>query len=425
MRTRSQHKKERRLAPRWSAAGAIAVSLSLVGGCAGGVGAGGGSGSDDDSAGLAPGATKEEYAEALAGMDPVTLTLQSTASSADDVAAYRSNELKRSVEDLSDGKITIDVVYGPSIAAYTEVDSALADGRIDLAYMIPIYQPQDYPAFSMLAAGTGLVGTSPLTEELTINAAMLEVAYGTDALFEEYEARGVTPLIPFNATSSVMAMCTDAHESLEDWQGSVVSIGSQSTLAQAEALGATATSLEYTETFEALQRHVVDCSLATTLSATMTGLSEVAPHVAYSSTAGFARGAGAFVAGVDYENLPLAARQLIFDQMGEAFKNSRRADLEGTHRLMEALAEDDGSMHELDEASSDAMVDSIHDIVDPALAEEIDTSMERWRTIVEELGYVDDGDFDTFPEWHDNTEEALDAYAERVYEELMLSHRPE
>lgn len=407
---------------KWTTAAAIGLTLSLVTACGGD--SGGAAANGDDDEGVPIDATQEEYVEALADMDPVTLTLQTTASSVDDVAAYRSTGLKESVEELSEGKITIDIAYGPSIAEFTEVDTALADGRLDLAYQIPIYQPDDYPTFTMMSAGTGLVGSSPLAEELAINAAMLEVAYETDDLFNEYEATGVTPLIPFNATSSVMAMCTSPAESLEDWEGNLISIGSQATLTQTEALGATGTSLEYTETFEALQRNLVDCSLATTLSATMTGLSEVAPHVAYSTEAGFARGAGAFVAGQGYRDLPLAAQQLIFDQMGEAFKNSRRADFEGTSRLVESLAESNGAMYELDEEASATMLESTQQLVDDDMAEKISEAMDKWRTEVEELGYTDEGDFESYPEWHDNSEDALAAYADRVFEEIMIQHRP-
>lgn len=411
------------------AAGAV---LGLTAACGGQVaGGGGGAGGGE---GVAPGASKEEYLAALGDMEPVTLKLQSTASSPEDVAAYRSTELKRSVEELSDGLISIDIAYGPSVAPFTEVDAALSDGRLDLAYMIPIYQPDDYPAFSALAAGTGLAGTSPLAEELTVNAAMLEVAYGTEGLLEQYEEKGVTPLIPFNATSSVMAMCTEPAANLDDWQGRVVSIGSRATLAQVEELGAIGTSLEYTETYEALQRNAVDCALATTLSATMTGLHEVAPHVTYSQAAGFGRGAGAFVAGGKYRDLPLAAQQLVFDQMGEAFKNSRRADLEGTSRLMETLADTGGDVHELDEEASRTLREATEAIVAEQIADgtvdeevvgRIDAALERWRGIVAELGYEDEGGFTSYPEWHDADEDALAAYSDRVFEELMLAHRPE
>lgn len=401
----------------------IGLSLSLITACAGGVGSG--AADEQADAGVPPGATKEEYTQALAEMEPVTLTLQSTASSADDVAAYRATGLKESVEDLSDGKITIDIAYGPSIAEYTEVDTALADGRIDLAYMIPIYMPDQYPTFTMMAAGAGLAGSSPLAEDLAINAGMLEVAYETEGLLDEYEAQGLTPLIPFNATSSVMAYCTDPIETLEDWEASVVSLSSQAALLQTEALGATGTSLEFTETFEALQRNLVDCSLTTTLAATMSGLAEVAPHVSYSTDAGFARGAGAFVGGKGYQELPLAAQQLIFDQMGEAFKNSRRADFEGTSMLMQALTENDGAMYELDDTASEVMLEATHEIVDADMAERINESVDKWRSEVEELGYADQGDFESYPEWHDNSEDALDLYAERVFDELLAEHRPE
>ena len=63
----------------------------------------------------------------------------------------------------------------------------------------------------------------------------------------------------------------------------------------AEALNASPVSMEYGETFEALQRGTVDCTLAQLLPSEEAGLLEIAPNVSYASPESSlsSRGAGA------------------------------------------------------------------------------------------------------------------------------------
>src|SRR5699024_1711350 len=106
--------------------GLLTVSALLLAGCAGSVGDT--AGDADRGASVEPGASKEEYAEALADMEPVELTFQA-ASSATGGNGARDTAFAEAIEEWSDGKISVEVLFGYPIVAPSEVASALQDGR--------------------------------------------------------------------------------------------------------------------------------------------------------------------------------------------------------------------------------------------------------------------------------------------------------
>lgn len=229
-------------------AGTAALGLVLTG-CAGSAGSGGGGGdSGAGGEGYDYGASDEEIAELFAEMDPVTISFQPSAQSAEGIDAYRAQAFIRDVEERSGGKVKLQVTYGQGIAGYTELKDALVDGRVDIAYTLPVYQPDEFPVFAGYVAASTLTGNSPLVDELAANAAMGEMAWGDENFVAEYTDKGLTPLNPFNPAGAVMTACSEETSTLDDWRGKQVRVSSAAQTTQLEGLGGTPTSLEYTET---------------------------------------------------------------------------------------------------------------------------------------------------------------------------------
>src|SRR5699024_6235783 len=156
-------------------AGAAAVAVMLSG-CAGGAGGGSAAGGDSGAGdGYEYGASPEEIQAVFEDIDPLTIRYQPSAQSSQGIDAYRSEAFIENLETLSGGKITVDTTYGQGIAGYTELPDALVDGRVDIAYMLPIYQPDEFPVFHAWVTGTTLTGASPLVDELAANAAIGEL----------------------------------------------------------------------------------------------------------------------------------------------------------------------------------------------------------------------------------------------------------
>lgn len=404
----------------------------LLSACAGGVGT---SSSNQSGEGTEPRADFAEFKEALKDIQPITLTYQPSGASADTPTGERAVIFKKNVEEASGGKIKIDLVFAQAIAGYGELPDALADGRVDLAYALPIYDPSRFPVTSAMVAGSTLTGASPRAEELAANAAMLEVAWNSPELIDEFENNNLTPLIPFAAEGTMFAECTKPAATHADWKGRQIRVSSAAQDAQVGALDSLPVSIEYTETFEALQRRTADCTLTGAMPVIEQGYLEVAPSFYYSKHTSFGRGAGAVLAGSSFKDLPIAAQQLIFDQMTELFMNSRRANVNANRDVSQALAKkENGGFHQFDEVTdkklqqlSDELVSiQVEDgVVPEGFNDQIIESLEKWRGVVDEMGYADEGGFDDLSTWHDDKEVDFMPFAERVYQDVMVKHRPE
>jgi TRAP-type C4-dicarboxylate transport system substrate-binding protein len=249
-RRRSMTARRRRtLVPAVSAA----AGLALLAGCSGSVAGAGGGG---DATGFDYGAGQEDVDAAIADLDPVTLTIQPYAASPDAAAAIAEQSFMDAVEERSGGKITFDIAWGQSIASYPEVDDALADGRLDLAYSVPIYSPAEYPLVDAYNKLSHYTSSAPLTGEAITQAQMSEAAWNDDAVLAEYEENGVTPLNPLVSSGNYWAACNAPGSEAEDWKGRQIRIGGSAQTPISENLGASPVSMEYGEVFEALHRRL-------------------------------------------------------------------------------------------------------------------------------------------------------------------------
>src|SRR5699024_3401917 len=164
------------------------------------------------------------------------------------------HRFKEYVEERSDGKITVDVVWGQAIAGYAEIDDALADGRVDVSYALPIYNPTEHPEFNALATATAGMPNSPVLGEMVGNAAVVDMAWNSEELLATYEEQGLTPLTPMISTGSYLSVCGEEGTSLDDYDGRQIRVASVAHEQQVSELGGSPVSMEYVEVFEALQR---------------------------------------------------------------------------------------------------------------------------------------------------------------------------
>lgn len=415
------------------AAAAICAALTLSS-CAGsaGTGASSGTGSGD---GFEYGADQAAVDEALADLDPVTLTYQPAAASPESIMAPAAYAYQDYIEERSGGKITLDLVWGQAIAGYSEVDDALADGRLDLSYSLPIYNPSDYPSFDALASSLSGLPISPVRGEAIYNAVAGEIGWQSEGLLDEYEAKGVTPLTPMVASGGYYPICNEAGSEPDDWQGRQIRVASTSHLNVTQELGASPVSMEYVEVFEALQRGTVDCTFAQLLPSAESQLFDVAPYLSYSTDEASmaSRAVGAELAGSSFESLPLAYQQIIFDAAQASFAGFVGIVADGNAESVRQVKEADGTIEQIDEETesiiSDANAAELKRITDEGLlgddvAQRIEESTQKWTDVADELGIEDEGDFESLDEWWEEGVLDFAPMGTRVYEETGLSHRP-
>lgn len=396
---------------------------------------GGGVGSNDTS-GFDYDADQIEVDSAIDELDPVTLVYQANAVSQESVVGQAGTMVKEEIEERSGGKITVDITWGQGIAAYDELNDALVDGRIDLAFHHPIYFPNDYPVYHQLSTAMSGLPSSPYQGEIVTSAVVADVALNTPALMDEYESHGITPLLPMMSSGSYNSLCTQPGNQPEDWAGRQIRVGSQPLEKVTEDMGGSPVSMQYAEIYDGLQRNVLDCTLIPLVGAGESSFTDVAPYVSYTSQdVSFPTHAiGAHVAGSSFPELPLAYQQIIYDSIVEAFAGDRMAITEGGVDAIERVHEVGGEIEQLDSETEQIIIDSSKQLREEAISDaalgddvvdRIDESTAKWQQVAEELGIEDGGSVADFNEWHESDVDEILEFGEQLFDDVFLSNRPE
>jgi TRAP-type C4-dicarboxylate transport system substrate-binding protein len=397
---------------------AATATLALLAGCSGGVGGGDQSGpSDAAGEGFVHDASQDEIDAAL---------------SEQSILAPNGLDVKEAIEERSGGKITVDIVWGQAIASYAEVDDALADGRVDLAFTLPSYTPAEYPAFDAIGTAMATLPSSPVAGDLAANAAGVQAAWETPAVLAEFEDKGLVPLIPMLAAGGYSTMCSTPVTSLDEWTGKQVRVGAAAAGKQVTDLGATPVSLSFPETFEALQRGTVDCDLGQLAPNVEAGTFEVAPHIGVATEAGIARSAGAITAGKKFTELPLAYQQVVYDSMATTFSTMMEVVIGAKAMAVEQAKDNDGTVEPFDDDVQQQMAEYARTLAEQAAEQsgvpDVPTTLgdagSAWAESVSALGLDDQGDFASLDEWYPE-DASYDALGDELFTEVMAEHRPE
>lgn len=417
-----------------SSVGAVVATLALAGGLtacaeesAGGSGGGG--------AGVEYGASVEEFKEAFADVSPIEINTQTPAAKGSPVGQVYEDYFAY-VEEYSDGKISFNVSYANAIAGATEVDDAIRDGRLDLGNILPVYEPDQYPANAALADTSFVGNQAPAVAPLEVHAAHNAAAWQTPQVAEELAESGMQVLLPWYSGDSNGILCPTPRASKDDLSGvQVVAAGKVNAL-ELQALGATPVSLDYTELFESLQRGAVDCSLNSMRVTQLSGLLPVASNFTIDEQVGLAKTPGALAINKAlWDSLPLVAQQVLFD----ATKVMLQTNIEGSTQFqvdgLAAAVEEGGSVNSFDQAARDALAAAHEEALEEvaandklddgqALVDAVVSNSEKWTPLIEELGFPADVPFAEFAAWHAENGYDLTEYADKVFTEVMLTGRP-
>lgn len=407
------------------------VSLLALTACVGSAGSDAAEGE-----GVDPGAGKEAYVQALAGSEPITLTVQSV-DAPGQTASRAWDAYAAAIKDWSGGQIEVEVVYSNAIAPPAEVNSALADGRLDLSMVIPGYEPARFPASNALADLSFLGRHSQLVGVLQTSASFLEAAWATPEIHQEYEREDVKLLLPFGPVESPGLACSEQRESLGETRGVPTRVAGSVHIQQIKALGMSEVSLPFTELYEGLQRGTVECAVTGYIGAAVTGIVPVAKHWTIHPETGFGRipfGLGFGLA--EWESLPLAAQQLLYDRIDVFLEEWILGQWESSTEVLASIEKEGGSVSQFDAGARDALQRANEQIVNDARGSEavedgdafvrrVSDAADKWLKIVtEELGYTDKVGDDEFASWFTRDAVDLDGFIDRVRSDILAPHRP-
>lgn len=415
-----------------SVVGALAV-LALTTACAGAAGDADSTSSADEM-GFEYGAPQEEVDAAIESLEPVEIVFQGNAASPNSEVAKSDKAFAETVETRSNGQISVEVLYGQPVAGYEDIYDALVDGRVDISFAVPGYDPQLFPAFNDLVSITGALPSSPIVGELASLAVLTEMAWESEAIKSEFADQGLMPLAPVSPSGGAFPLCNEDGSGLDDWQGRQVRVGSTIHSDVVVEMGGTPVSMEYGETYEALQRGTIDCTIMVFLAANEAGMAEVAPNIQFSKDQSLPRGPGSMLAGSKVSNMPLAYQQIIFDSWQDSHGVGLEAIMSENMKTVESALDSGGKVTELDPEVEELIRQSTQQVVaavseDERLGSNVDTKLEEkitsWTQIVEELGYEDQGSMSDLPEWFDAEEFDSQPFIDRLYDDVVSNYRPE
>lgn len=398
---------------------------------------GGGNGSAGGPA-VPPDATKQQYRQALADMEPVELTVQTIEQKPPDGEPPLGMEAyKRAVEEWSDGKITFNIVYGAASVPYSEGVRGLADGRLDMADTLPSYEPARFPA-TVMWSQLHHRGTDAVAGMLAQTVSSFETALDTPEIAKEFEREGVHLLIPHNVPDPIGLGCTTDRSTAKATRGALARVSGSGQNPQAEALGMEPVAISATEMFEALQRGTANCTVTTAYAANLAGLMDATPHWVMDTEVGWSQAYTPIGFGLDrWNELPLAAQQLLFDRMDTYLDAQLKATFGRMADAYEAISRAGGEIRGFDDKARRVLGKankSIRDRADGseavahggALATAVSDNYERWHSVVADtLGYPSVS-YDEFVDWAKKEGADLDLtpLIDRFRAEVLVPHRP-
>lgn len=420
----------RRIRPRTAAATVTASALAaLLAAC----------GSDPAQAGdqtsVDAGADQQAFTSALAEMDPVELKIQ-VLTPKESAHAKATEAYADAIEEWSGQKITFKIHYSGSIAA-TDVESAVADGLIDIAPVYPSMAPDTFPVQGFASNFTFVNDNTPVVGTLQTISAWTELGFD-EHIVTEMQEQGLQPLLPMVVPSSNALYCTgDPTTSLATAKGTSMRTGTPGNAAEVKAIGASSVNLPTLEVFEGLQRRTVDCVVTGWAVPMSFGLAEVTDAWMLDPSVQFTGSSETLAIGKDtWDELPLAARQLMWDRLDVYLTSYVDNNMFATMKGALAQAEEHGvALHEYDDDLTKSLTDhqdgKLRDAAEgapegfdgTAFVERTTKTHEKWKKAITDLGYDDEL---TWEEFRDGEAGEVDVQpvVDALVEDVLATHRP-
>lgn len=414
-----------------AAVAALSMAATLAACAEDGAGGGGGGGESVEF-----GASKETYVKALENLDPVTLVMQSTAPKGA-ATGRRFEEYAAAVDEWSGGKIKMDIAYANSIAPQDQVDDAIADSRLDVGSVMASLEPDKFPAMDTLMGLTFLGRQGPVNAVLDFHGAMAGAAFSSEEITQEYEDKGLKLLLPIFSSGPTVIACSKPITGENALKGRIVATQSRVQVEQAKALGMSTATANYTEVYEAIERGVVDCVMTTLATASLSGFIEAAPYFAVDYKVGFGNAGGAITISQDrWDELPLAAQQLLFDRIDVVLEANIRGIWANMTNSLAEIKKAGGSITVLDETDVATLQGANDELLAKAeksttvgdgkeFVSNLQTGIAEWETAVDGLEQETDVAYDQFLDAFDPDGFDMKPYLDLVWEKDFLAQRPE
>ncbi|WP_314037690.1 TRAP transporter substrate-binding protein DctP [Dietzia sp. CH92] len=277
--------------------------------------------------------------------------------------------------EASDGKLGFEFFHSGTLIPVAELLPGLSSGVADIGMTITPYAPDSLPN----AAWTDRWAPSQIDwgfPKASISSVMkTRFSIENDVVRSDMESENTVPLWSVDFGPYVM-LCTEPAETPADLAGRSVRVGGEPHTTEVTNLGMTPSFIPGTDTYEALQRGVIDCSYQDASAAATQGLMGVAKNLIL--TDGSASSGAALSINKDtWDSLPAEAQEILRDATVAALTAYAQETLR-LYAAMIELAQEEGvtitSSAELDELLRNnraaqgeaAIADSPASVADPS-----------------------------------------------------------
>ncbi|GAA0440326.1 C4-dicarboxylate TRAP transporter substrate-binding protein [Lentibacillus halophilus] len=179
-------------------------------------------------------------------------------------------QFSKDLKDKTDGDVSITSYPGASLAEPDKHYDAAATGSVDIALSVHGYTPNQFPLTSVMEL--------PFMSENAVEGSknLWKIYNEFDEFDDEYA--GTKPLWLYTTDPGQLFTVGKQVKSVEDLEGMKIRSPSPETSEWLEALGATPVSMPMNENFEALERGVVDGTIAPWEAVKTWGLDEVVDY---------------------------------------------------------------------------------------------------------------------------------------------------
>jgi TRAP-type C4-dicarboxylate transport system substrate-binding protein len=214
-------------------------------------------------------------AQTLEEMEPIVLTVSDPLPSTSTGTIAMTNFIE-DVRERSGGKIDFEQHVAGALHPITEGLQAIESGLSDITLLIPGLYSAELPVAYWTQDVAALSAGEPPEDALAGSAAIAGTWATSEEVVEELAAHNAMPLSTFQA-SAYSLLCTEPVTSMEDLQGLRVRAQPPQDI-EVDALGMVSTYIANNETYEALQRGVIDCSVGTLSNFIAEGIWEVGKY---------------------------------------------------------------------------------------------------------------------------------------------------
>lgn len=197
------------------------------------------------------------------------------------IGANSAATYAKALEEISGGELSAKV-YAGSLLSFKETSPGIRDGMADSGFVLLSYYPSEFPVTNLvgeLSMLTELVEVAPSHAGLAYVGAMSEfIMNDCPDCIEEFAAQNQV-FTGGSASSAYLLLCNQPVTTIEQAQGKRFRTAGAHWARWTEEVGATPVSLSISETYEALDQGVIDCTISSPTELDIFKLREVTSNI--------------------------------------------------------------------------------------------------------------------------------------------------